>query len=261
MRAPARAPRRPGVKSALRALDMLEILAAASSALGVSEIARRLAIPKSSTSMLLKTLEQRGYVADQGERRFALHPSVRGGQNSWVGGPRARLVHLVQPVLERLTRITGETSLLAMRSDARNIEYVAKAVSPQDLRVDVELLVPRPIHVTSAGLAMLAHESTDAFENYLAQGPLVRMTRFTLWHPDKLRREMASIRARGYAVRHQSFALGDSGVAAPIFGADGVVAAALNVSAPTKRFKPRQADIAGKVLQAARQLSKALAAG
>jgi IclR family pca regulon transcriptional regulator len=252
------APPRTGVKSAARVLDVLEILAVAPAALGVSEIARRLAIPKSSASMLLLTLEGRGYVLDEGDRRFALHPSVRGGASAWVGGPRARLIRHAQAPLARLSRASGETSFLAVASDSRNIEYVAKSVSAKDLRVDVDLRVPRAIHVTSAGLAMLAHQPREMFDRYVTEGPLARMTRYTITDPDKLRRELAVIRTRGYALQHQAFALHDSGLAAAILGAEGEVLGALNVSAPTKRFAPIVHVVAAKVMREARRLAAEL---
>jgi DNA-binding IclR family transcriptional regulator len=252
-------PRRRGVKSALRVLDLLELLAAAPESLGVSELSRRLGIPKSSASMLLLTLEGRGYVADQGERRFTLHPSFARGAQSWVGGLRARLVHLVRPTLARLAQSTGETALLALPCDARRIQYVAKAVSPKDLRVDVALDVARAVHSTSAGLAILAHQGAAACERYLAHGPLERMTPHTLCDPRKLRKELEAIRQRGYAMLHQSHALDDSGVAAPIFDAHGAVVAALNVSAPTARFTPVCEHSAGIVVQEARSITAQLA--
>jgi DNA-binding IclR family transcriptional regulator len=254
----ARAPKRPGVKSALRALDVLEILAAAPTGFGASEIARRLGIPKSSASMLLLTLEGRGYVTDQGDRRFALHSSLGGGSRSWVGGLRARLVHLAQPALDRLAETTGETSLLGVPSDARRIEYAAKAVSRKDLRVDVDLADPRPIHSTSAGLAILAHQPAKAIERYLGGPPLARMTRYTICDPDKLRRELVAIRKRGYCVLHQAHALDDSGVAAPIFDADGAVVGALNVSGPTARFRRAYVRVAAEVVREARGITRQL---
>jgi DNA-binding IclR family transcriptional regulator len=261
MSAGARAPRPAGVKSALRVLDVLETLAAAPAGLGVSEISRRLGIPKSSASMLLLTLEARGYVVDEGDRRFALHASLGGGSRSWVGGLRARLVHLAQPALERLTRATGETSFLGVPSGARNIEYASKVVSPKDLRVDVDLAAPRAIHSTSVGLAILAHQPAEAVERYLGEAPLARMTRYTICDPQKLRRELAAIRKRGYALLHQSHALDDSGVAAPIFAAGGEVVGALNVSAPTARLLRTYEKVAIRVVQEARRVSRQLSGG
>jgi DNA-binding IclR family transcriptional regulator len=259
MTAGARAPKRPGVKSALRVLDLLEALAAAPAALGVSEISRRLAIPKSSASMLLLTLEARGYVVDQGDRRFILHAALGRGSRSWVGGFRARLVRLAQPALQRLSRATGETALLGVPSGAHRIEYAAKVVSAEDVRVDVDLGLPRAIHSTSAGLAMLAHRPAEAVERYLEGATLERMTRYTICDPKRLRRELAAIRQSGYALLHESHTLHDSGVAAPVFAADGEVAGALNVSAPTARMRRTHRRVAAHVVREARRLTRELA--
>ena len=69
----------PLVKSASRVLDLIEILALTPRALGVTELSQRLGIPKSSTSMLLATLEARGYVMVDPARRFRLADELRGG--------------------------------------------------------------------------------------------------------------------------------------------------------------------------------------
>src|SRR3990170_2281344 len=105
------------VKSAIRVLDMLEMLSTAAGQLGVSDIARRLGIPKSSTSMLLATLETRGYVIGDDTRRFRLNPAYCQDRRSWVGGARAALLRGARPLLQQLARETGESAFLAVARD------------------------------------------------------------------------------------------------------------------------------------------------
>jgi DNA-binding IclR family transcriptional regulator len=245
------------VKSATRVLDLLEMLASVPDQIGVSEVARRLGIPKSSTYMLLATLESRGYVIGDEERRFQLNP-IFGEGRSWVGGSGALLMRLAKVPMEELARATGESSFLGVPRDESSVEYIAKVVSPHDLRCDAELGRPRPLHSTSVGLVMLAFQPPERAENFLRKARFERVTPRTLADAKQLRAEIAATRKRGYAMVRDTNSPGSSGIAAPIVNAAGEVVAALNVSAPTSRFEP-VARKAIDLMRAAESISRRLA--
>lgn len=223
------------VKSAARVLDVLEFLAAQEAHAGVSEIARRLGIPKSSTSLLLSTLESRGYVLGDEARRFRIHPAYARDRTAWVGGARALLLQAVQPLMLQLSRTTGESAFLGAARDRNTLEYIAKVVSAHEVRCDAEIGQARPLHSTSLGLVILAFQPQVATDAYLAR-TLERLTPRTTTDPARLRKELSAVRRQGYAVTRDTNALGASGVAVPVIMTDGQVAA-LNVSAPTSRFE------------------------
>ena len=245
------------VKSALRVLDLLEMLAVVPVQVGVSEIARRLGIPKSSTYMLLSTLESRGYVVGDESRRFCLNPAFGRGKGSWVGGARAALVLATAPVMQRLARLTGESSFLGVQRDEQTLEYIEKVVSSHEVRCDAELGQPRPLHSTSLGLVILAFRAQEQSDAYLKRSNLERLTDRTQTEPARLRRELAAIRKQGYAVTRDTNAVGASGVAVPVFMADGSVAA-LNISAPTSRFDAIVERATAELMEAAAALSRDL---
>jgi IclR family pca regulon transcriptional regulator len=225
------------VKSATRVLDLLEMLASSPMPMGVSEVARRMEIPKSSAHMLLSTLEQRQYVICDEARRFALHPMFSACAGSWVGGFRATLMHVARKSMARLAQVTGETSFLAVpREDGTTLYYIDKVLSPQEVRCDAELYAPRALHSNSLGLVLLAFQPQARTEAFLRDAELVRFTPKTICDPEELRRELESVRARGYATTKDANTIGAAGASAPIFDLKGDVVAALNVSAPTARF-------------------------
>jgi len=246
------------VKSATRVLDLLELLESLRAPIGVSEVARRLQIPKSSASMLLSTLERRNYAVCDAERRYALHPMFRGKSRSWVGGFRALLLQAARAAMERLAQSTGETLFLAVPRGDHELEFVAKVVSPQEVRVDVELYTPRPLHAISLGLVILAFQSEERIEAFLKSGRLQRFTPKTICDPDELRRELMAIRRRGYAINRDSHVNGLSGIAAPVFNAAGDVVAALGVSAPSLRFRKILGVATAELVGAAEALSQDL---
>jgi DNA-binding IclR family transcriptional regulator len=247
------------VKSATRVLDLLEMLAAAPQQVGVSDIARRLGIPKSSTHMLLSTLEARGYVIGDEARRFHLNPIFTSEGRSWVGGSSVMLMRLARAPMEALAQATGESSFLGVARDESSVEYIAKVVSSHDLRCDAQLGQPRPMHSTSVGLVMLAFQAPEKTEKFLLRGKFERVTAHTPNDARQLRREIAQVKERGYAVVSDTNSPGASGVAAPIFDGNGIVIAALNLSAPTSRFDVVQKKAAQALLRAADGLTRSLA--
>src|SRR5262245_16388176 len=134
------------VKSAGRILDVLELLAGMPQGIRVNQLARTLAIPKSSASALLGTLAVRGYIEPNGEG-YRLAGSYRGG--GWVGGIVGTLVRAGHAVMEKLVADTGESAFLGVATPSFEIRYVAKVVSGNPLRYDVELESLRPAHSTS----------------------------------------------------------------------------------------------------------------
>lgn len=248
----------PGVKSALRVLDMLEMLSTHPGRFGVSDLARRLEIPKSSTHMLLETLQARGYVVRDANHLFGLHSSLAEGR--WIGGPRAILARIGAPVVERLARATGESCFIGVLRDDGQVEYLVKAIGAHDLRSDAPLASARPLHATSIGLALLAFERPEVAERMIAATRLERHTRYTLCEPRSLKRELAAIRRRGYALNRHMYSLGESAVAAPLFDAQGLVLAAINVSFPDSRYAQCIDRALVELRREARHLNRELAA-
>jgi DNA-binding IclR family transcriptional regulator len=224
------------VKSALRVLDVLEVLAGTTDPVGASELARRLQVPKSSTHKLLATLERRGYVVGDEARRFRLHPMYARDGNGWVGGPIAALRRLAGEPLARLAHVTGESAFLGVLRDRTSFEYVDKVVSVHEVRCDAELGEARLLHASSVGLVLLAFRSAQELDHYLEPAALRALTPKTITDPARLRRELAAVRRKGFAVTHDTNAVGASGIAVPILGAGGEALAGLNVSAPSSRF-------------------------
>lgn len=226
---------RPSVKSAARLLDLLEMLTVARVPMGVSEIARQIGIPKSSAHMLLLTLEGRGYVVGDEQRRFRLSPILGRRGREWVGGEMGALLEIAKPVMKRLAQVTGESIFLGRRRDERTLEYVHKVVSTHEIRCDGELNEPRWLHSTSVGLVFLAFQDTESGEKYFGGAHLVSLTDKTPRDKRKLRELIVEVRKRGYAVTHDTNAVGASGIAVPIMGEKGCIAV-LNLAAPTSRF-------------------------
>ena len=84
-----------------------------------------------------------------------------------------------------------------------------------------------PLHTTGVGKVLLAHQSTAYIERYLSE-PLARPTRDSIDQPDRLRRDLAEVRERGYSITRQEMTVGSGSIAVPIL-VDGQCVAAVGV--------------------------------
>lgn len=183
------------VKSAYRALDVLEAMAAGPATL--SELSRRLDIPKSSLHGLLRTLADRGWVEpSEGGTRFRL--GLRALQVGARYIAEDEVVARVAPVLDRLAADTDETVQQA-RLDGDEVVYLAKRDSAHPVRLMSSIGSRLPAHATALGKALLAARDDQPLRDVLAP-PLRALTPKTITTWEQLRAELQVTRDRGYAV-------------------------------------------------------------
>jgi DNA-binding IclR family transcriptional regulator len=194
VRAPTEKDFRP-VKSAYRALDVLEAMAVGPATL--SQLSRRLDIPKSSLHGLLRTLADRGWVEPfQGGTRFRL--GLRALQVGARYIAEDEVVARVVPALDRLSADTDETVQQA-RLDGDEVVYLAKRDSTHPVRLMSSLGSRLPAHATALGKALLAARDDDELHKLL-DPPLRSLTARTITTWEALRAELEVTRDRGYAV-------------------------------------------------------------
>ena len=245
------------VQSVERAFAVLGRLA--SGPAGVTELADRVELPKSTVSRLLSTLQAVGAVEQIspggpyriGKGLLAIAAAV---------APAPRLVDLARPHLVELVQATGEAAGLSVL-EGQEVHYLDQVDSPNAVRVrdwTGERLAP---HAVSSGLVLLAFAPAARVEEYLRR-PLTRFTAATIVDPAALRARLNGVREDGYGWVREEFEEGTSSVAAPVRDASGAVVAAIEAHGPAYRFPPasRDAEIAELVAVVARRVSGRLAA-
>jgi len=245
-----------GVQSIERAFAVLRSLATGPA--GVTELADKVDLPKSTVSRLLSALETEGaveQVSDGTEYRLGSGLAELAGATA----PGRNLVAAARPFLHELTDLTGESSGISILDDqsAFYLEHVEteSGVVVRDWTGD-----HAPLHTVPSGLVMLAHAPTSFVDSYL-RGSLVKMTDQSMVEPTAIRSRLADIRDRGFSWVYEEFHPGINSVAAPVFGPDGSAEAALHVHGPEFRFPDTtDAERFGRlVADAARKLSAQLA--
>ncbi|WBB80502.1 IclR family transcriptional regulator [Micromonospora sp. WMMD882] len=235
------------VKSAGRALDVLEALAGSPARRSLVDLARALGIPKSSLHGILRTMIQRGWVeADATGTRFGL--GVRALQ---VGAAYLRTddaMGLLAGVLDELSHQFGETVHLG-RLDGAHVVYLAKRESVHPLRLYSAIGRHLPAHATALGKALLA-ERPDEVVDRLLSWPLPALTGHTVTDPDRLHDDLATVRSRGYAVDREENTEGIVcfAMAVPL---QTPAVDAISLSVPTSRLDPRLEDRIVVALRAA----------
>lgn len=224
------------VKSADRTLDILELLAAEPRGLTISEISGRLSFARSSTHGLVHTLQSRGYLMQDGGRRFQL--GARLVQLGLNAGDRLELRSVARRSLENLVAATHDTALLAVPAHGELL-YVDKVLSDaRDVRTDPRVTSRVPLHSSSLGKALLAALDDAAVTRVVGRSGLQPVTPFTIADTRLLLADLGRTRKRGYSVDQQEAIVGVFCVGAPVRDHTGRSVAAISLSTIKDFFKP-----------------------
>ena len=240
------------VQSIKRSFALLRALAVGP--VGVTELAERVELPKSTVARLLASLEEeRAVEQTEAGGEYRLGPGLIDLAGS---APRGRnLVAASRPHLLELAESLDEVAGLSV-IDGGQVYYLDQTESSSNIQVRDWTGEYAPLHAVPSGLVILAHQPDSVMEEYLA-APLVACTSWTVTDPGEMRDRLEQVRSIGYAWVYEEFAEGINSVAAPIFESDGTVEAALHVHGPAYRFPNPDFthDHGIAVIEAARRLS------
>ena len=222
--------------------------------LGVTEVAVRTGLPKSTAARLLTTL-----VALDAVEQVPGGTDYRLGTRllALSGGPRPTrsLVELARPILVELAAAVREAVGLSV-PEGWVVHYIDQVDSPHPVAVRDWTGTRLPMHPVSSGRIFLASMVPAELDGILA-APLERFTPATVVDPARLRALLRDVVRDGLAWTSDEYAEGITSVAAPIVDAAGTVIAALHVHGPSYRFPDEQpqAQIEAALRDAASRLS------
>jgi IclR family acetate operon transcriptional repressor len=232
------------VQSLTRAFDLLERLADAGGEAGLSELASACGLPLATTHRLAQTLTNLGCLRQNATRRYAMGPRL-----IRLGDSASRLLGAwAQPILAELVERTGETANMAIL-DGDGVVYVGQAPSRHSMRMFTEVGRRVGAHCTGVGKAILAQLTDARAAELLQRTGLPAMTSTTITSPERLLRELAVIRQRGYAVDKGEQEVGVRCVAVPLVGAP--APSAISISGPESRVRALATTDLVEALQAA----------
>jgi DNA-binding IclR family transcriptional regulator len=240
---------RVGVQSLGRAFSILEAVARHRDGIGLADLTKIVGLHNSTTFHLAKTMVALGYIRQErdtkryriGRPLFALAASAL---------DEIEMVNLATPVMEELSRETGESSHFAVRmGDA--VVVIARTGGPGAFQLADRVGVVRPAHCTALGKIILAALSDDQLKRLLARVELAPSTEKSITDAATLVREIAEVRRTGVAYDEGEFNLEVRCIAVPVRDFTGQMAGALGISGPIWRQTSRAQQAKAKALQAA----------
>jgi IclR family transcriptional regulator, acetate operon repressor len=242
-----------GTQAVDRAARLLAEVVRSADPVTFTQLTTACGLAKSTTSRLMLALERNGLVRRDEHGRFL--PGEMFVSFAWRGGADASLVAVAQPFLDRLGKATGETINLGVANGSA-VEQIAQVDSACLSGGTNWIGLPVPLHCSAQGKVLLAYGSAHLPPKL---DKLEKRTEKTITTLVGLRAELASVRARGYAVTDEELEPGLIALAAPVFRYDGTVVAALSVEAPAPRVtRDSLITIARRCVEEAAALSAAL---
>ncbi len=224
------------VQSLDRGLAVIRAFDAEHPELTLAEVARITGLNRASARRFLHTLVELGYVRFDG-RLFALRPKILELGYAYLSS--LSLPEVAMPHLEHLVERVHESSSVSVL-DGDEVVYVARVPTRRIMRIAIAVGTRFPAFATSMGRVLLAGQSDDWLDGYLATAKLSAITTHTIADANRLRAEVLRIRRDGYALVDQELEEGLISLAAPIRDGDGRVIAAVNLSTQTSRGSAEQ---------------------
>lgn len=241
-------------KTVIKAIGLFEQLAASPTPMGISELAALTKLQRSNVHRILKTFVALGYVRQRPDQLYEATLRV------WEMGTRIieriDVRSVARAELVALVKESGESVHLS-RLEALEVLYLDKIDSDNPVRAYTQIGGRAPAYCTATGKVLLAHDAETAAA--VAARGLVKHTPRTITHATALRRELAGIREQGFSINSGEWREHVAGLAAPVFDHRGELVAAIGISGPIERLKPKVLrSFAPAVMAAAARTSRAL---
>jgi DNA-binding IclR family transcriptional regulator len=220
-----------------RGLRLLRLFRRDRTEIAPPDMARELALPRSTVFRLLQTLEHVGCVERAESGAYRLGPGVLRLGFEYLAS--LEVTDLARPVVERLRDDTGCSAQLVSR-DGRDVVIVLKAAGPGTFASNVSVGTRLPAHATILGRTLLAGVTDAELARLYPEPRLPEVSPRTPRTLAELRKLLREDAARGYTVSESFFEHGISAVAAPVRDHRGAVVAAVSLTIQKANLEPRE---------------------
>jgi DNA-binding IclR family transcriptional regulator len=246
-----------GIQSVYRALSLLSLFGRRHPHLGVTEISRMMNLPKGTVHGFVRTLSKMKYLQqDPITRKYRLGLKIYElgailadslEINQKAAGPSRQLAYRTR-LTSRVAVWDGDSALLTLIIDPRYHYSFVQQIGPRI-----------PAYCSAVGKVLLAFLERQALSTYVDQTELVPHTPNTITQKEKLLKELEEIRRRGYSKDREESTPGLVCVAAPIFGRDGKLEAAISLSGDPDRVLGKQMkEFVDLLVKTAREISRSM---
>ncbi|MED4116233.1 IclR family transcriptional regulator [Priestia megaterium] len=244
------------VASVKNAMRILRLFTPKENEFGVTEIAKKLDLSKSTVHRYVKELVQEGFLVQNksnGHYRLGL-------SNLALGGIVQLNKEIYSEAIPILTKLANRYHLPAhiCVMEHNHVFYLIREMGDQPVKLITKSGRYNDLHCTAEGLAILAFKSKDIIDNVLTQS-LKKYTKYTITDPDLLKQQILKIHYYQYAITKDMYAVGFISLAVPIQDYTGEVVSSLALIGKSKNVDENQYEEIIKVLQkSAKQISELL---
>ena len=224
---------RPGLTSVTNVIRLIDCFSDNEYEIGISGFATRLGLAKSTVHRLAATLTYTGLLeqnSETGKYRLGLKVFELGS----LVRRKMDISNEAKPWLMRLRDQSGETVRLAVLGQG-GIVYINFLDSRHAIRMTSGIGLRGPVHCTAEGKSLLAYQPKEIVDRIVGL-PFEQRTNHTITDPKMLRKELAAVRAAGYAIDDEECEIGMRCIAAPVRDDSGNVIAAVGVAGPVQRL-------------------------
>ena len=246
--------KRGGVQSLARAFGILEEVARSRDGISLAELSKRVGLHNSTTFHLVRTMVSLGYIRQlKDDKRYRIGRPLFALAASALD--EIEMVSLATPVLEDLSRETGESGHFAVRM-GDSVVVIARTAAPGAFQLTERVGVVRPAHCTALGKVILAALRPDQLDRFLGRIELTVVTPKSITELDALRTDIDEVRSSGVAFDDGEFNPEVRCVAVPVKDFTGQVIGAIGISGPIWRLSIQALQSRARIVQvAARRLS------
>src|SRR5246127_5904213 len=251
---------RAGVQSLGRAFAIMEEIARHREGIGLAELSKLVGLHNSTAFHVAKTMVSLGYIRQERDsKRYRVGRPLLALAASALD--ESEMVNVATPIMEDLSRDTGESSHFAVRmGDA--VVVIARTSGPGAFQLTDRVGVVRPAHCTALGKIILASLRPDQLKRFLERVALLPSTKKSITEPSVLLKEIAEIRRSALAFDDGEFNPEVRCVAVPVYNFAGDVVGALGISGPIWRMTDQVIQARAKIVRAAaNRLSAEFGAG
>jgi DNA-binding IclR family transcriptional regulator len=214
-------------------MDVLVSVVESRRPISASALARATGQPRPTVSRTLRTLLDRGIVAETAAGWIAGYELLRIGR---LSDPQTPILEAARQPLHDLRERTGESALLAIVTGRTEMEIVEQLDAPHHLGVVGWIGADIPLHASSAGKLLLAELSPAELDTWIAATKPTRLTSTTMSEPASLEAELERVRRRGWADIVDELELGLVSLSAPIRDRADTLIAMVGISGPSTRL-------------------------
>jgi DNA-binding IclR family transcriptional regulator len=245
-----------GTQAVIRAITLLKLFTETHPVWSLAELTKHSGLNKTTAFRLLSALESEGLIMRNSDTEtYTLGPEI-----IVLGGRALRsnnLRSLSRDELKALADKTGETATIEVLT-GKEVLILEEVVGAHLFGGIPSIGMRWPAYATSTGKSILAY-LPDGLVDSILKSPFPQFTPRTIGTMDALRKDLAKVRERGYAIADEELELGFTAVGAPIWNHDGDVAGAISIGGPSVRVNAQRVpEVARLVIACARRISSRL---